>query len=153
MQLSQNLVLPKPRHAPLVGIARPGIDEHINSNPKRLKVLVVDDERDLADLTGELLRMHGVEVLLAYSGADALRILHDDGEVTSVFSDVMMPEMTGFDLAKTISDRYPGIHVVLTSAYAFPEIVVRDNLVWPFLAKPYRIASVLALLRADRTSC
>jgi CheY-like chemotaxis protein len=114
---------------------------------KRLKVLVVDDERDLADLTVELLRTYRVDALAAYSGRHALRLLQDDITITAVFSDVMMPEMTGLDLARVIADRYPRVSVLLTSGYMFPEVLSEDNRFVSFVRKPYRIETVLALLR------
>jgi CheY-like chemotaxis protein len=78
------------------------------SAPELRKVLVVDDERDLADLAEALLRNCEIDVRVAYSGAEALRFLASDQEIDGVFSDIMMPQMTGLQLASTVRNLYAG---------------------------------------------
>ncbi|MFC5458603.1 response regulator [Massilia niabensis] len=109
------------------------------------KVLVVDDERDLADLAEALLCGHGLEVRVAYSAREALQILETDPDIDAVFSDVMMPGMTGLQLADMVKCLYPKVKVVLTSGFTAPALMVGHRS-YPYAAKPYRIETILRLL-------
>lgn len=115
--------------------------------PKLLsKVLVVDDEEELADLTSMLLSTYGLSVLTAYSAQEALRLLDYDPEIDAVVSDIVMPGMTGLQLGDAIREMYPRVKVVLVSGYTLlKEFESRDR---PFLfaAKPYKIETLLKLL-------
>jgi two-component system OmpR family response regulator len=108
------------------------------------RVLVVDDEPDLADLAHDLLQHHGFAVSVAYGAAEALQLLGTDQAFDAVFSDIMMPGMSGLALAEMITLRYPHIRVVLTSGYAGPAASVHAY--HAFIAKPYRITQVISLL-------
>ena len=110
------------------------------------KVLVVDDERDLADLAEALLQSHGLGVAVAYSAAQALGALEHDREIDALFSDIMMPGMTGLQLAQTVRERYPHVKILLTSGYTLPTLFAKHDVGYSFVAKPYRIETVLRLL-------
>ena len=111
------------------------------------KVLVVDDERDLADMAEALLGAHGLDVAVAYSGHEALRMLEQDDRIDAVFSDVVMPGMTGLQLADAVSAMYPKVKVVLTSGYTLPALLAERERRYLFTTKPYRIETILKLLR------
>ncbi|WP_229451982.1 response regulator [Massilia niastensis] len=112
------------------------------------KVLVVDDEPDLADLAAALLCGNGVEAMVAYSGPDALRALEGDREIDAVFSDVMMPGMTGLQLAECIRERYPWVKVILTSGYTIPSLLAGARQPYLFTSKPYSIETIIRLLHS-----
>lgn len=116
------------------------------ANPRT--VLVVDDEPDLADLAEALLCVHGLEVRVAYSASDALRILESDPEIDAVFSDVMMPGMTGLQLAEAIRHLYPSVKIVLTSGFTAPALMAGVDRPLLFASKPYAIETILRLLRS-----
>lgn len=117
------------------------------SGPLPRKVLVVDDEPDLADLAQALLGHHGMDVIVAHDAAQALRMLATHADVDALFSDVMMPGMTGLELAHATRTAYPEIRIVLTSGYTAPELLTGNATRYAFVAKPYRIADVVRLLR------
>ncbi|MFL6633535.1 MAG: response regulator [Massilia sp.] len=117
-----------------------------------LKVLVVDDERDLADVAGVLLSAHAVANHVVYSAPDALRAIEQDSEINAVFSDIMMPGMTGLNLAKEIKDRYPEVKVVLTSGFTSLDILAAHERPFVFTPKPYRIETVIGLFTRDTES-
>ena len=112
------------------------------------KVLVVDDEPDVADMAEVLLAAHGLDTVVAYSGADALSTMAAHPDIDAVVSDVMMPGMTGLLLAEQIDQRYPKVKVVLASGYMAPDMTQGQPLKRLFLAKPYRIEQLLQLLRS-----
>ena len=115
--------------------------------PLPRKVLVVDDEPDLAELAQALLGHHGMEAIVAHGAAEALRMLATHADIDALFSDVMMPGMTGLELAHATRTSYPRIRIVLTSGYTAPELIAGNATRYAFVAKPYRIADVVRLLR------
>jgi len=111
------------------------------------KVLVVDDEQDLADMAAALLDACGLEVVVAYSAYDALRALEREGDIDAVFSDVVMPGMTGLQLADAVTALYPKVKVVLASGYTVPALLTERERHYLFTTKPYKIDTILTLLR------
>ncbi|MGH8459889.1 MAG: ATP-binding protein, partial [Nevskiales bacterium] len=81
-------------------------------------VLVVEDEEALRNLAREYLQSSGYQVLLASSGTEALAIADKHrGPIQLLLTDVVMPGMTGWELAKLLTIRHPEIHVVYMSGY------------------------------------
>ena len=71
---------------------------------RRLRILVVDDEAPLREIIGEMLQNEGHEVRLAESGPQALE-LFDAESFDAVFTDIGMPGMSGWELARSIRAR------------------------------------------------
>jgi two-component system OmpR family response regulator len=115
-----------------------------------LKVLVIDDESDLADIAGALLTAYGIANCVAYSAQEGLRALAHDPDINAVFSDIMMPEMTGLHLADAVKARYPDVHVVLTSGFTSLSILAAHHSIYAFIPKPYNIEAVIELLRKPK---
>ncbi|TAL87455.1 MAG: PAS domain-containing sensor histidine kinase [Rhodanobacter sp.] len=81
-------------------------------------VLVVEDDHDVRQIAGSMLRNLGYRVLEADKGRTALKMIEQHRSVDLVFSDVIMPgEMSGFDLARAIKAEHPRIPILLTSGY------------------------------------
>lgn len=110
------------------------------------KILVVDDERDLADLACALLDAHGFATIVAYSAREALEALARDGAIDVLFSDVMMPRMTGLELAGIVRERHPHVVIVLTSGYTAPDLLAGHERGYRYLAKPYRMAELVEMV-------
>lgn len=94
-----------------------------------------------------LLGAHGLEVVVAYSASETLRLLESDKEIDAVFSDVVMPGMTGLQLADAVSEMYPKLKLVLACGYTMPALPAARERRYLFTSKPYRIDTVLQLLR------
>lgn len=120
----------------------------------RLRILVVDDDADLAEAMSEGLGIRGHEAEACSSGVAALDLLAAK-PWDAVVSDISMPGMSGYQLLDAVQDRWPGLPVVLMTGFsrAVPEgerrIPVR------ILRKPVEIADLLdalASLAAGRPS-
>lgn len=85
----------------------------------RIRVLVVDDETAVREVLREALEAEGCEVLVAESGEMALK-LYDarDGKLDVVFTDIGMPEMSGWELASEIRKRSTTIPLAIVSGWA-----------------------------------
>ena len=128
-----------PRRAP--AMARGGSATEI--------VLVVEDEERVRHFTTEALRELGYTVRHAESGPVALALLDAGMPVTVLFTDIVMPEMTGRVLADEALRRQPGLKVVFTTGYT-RNAVVHNGIIDPgtnFLAKPFGIEQLAAKLR------
>ena len=81
---------------------------------ERQRVLVVDDDRAIADSTAIYLRNEGFEVLLAYDGVEALDVLNSN-EVHLILLDIMMPRMDGITATLEIR-KNKNIPIIMLSA-------------------------------------
>jgi two-component system, cell cycle sensor histidine kinase and response regulator CckA len=83
----------------------------------RSTILFVEDESDLRDLVSEVLSAKGFEVLLASDGYEAVRLLTEH-HVDLLLTDVVMPGISGFELARQAKLMRPGLRVLYTTGYA-----------------------------------
>jgi CheY-like chemotaxis protein len=87
-----------------------------------------------------LLEQLGYQTIEAETATAALEILALEKDINAVFSDVVLPGQTdGLALARTVSDRYPRIPVVLTTGYTK---VFETDPEFPVLRKPYQISAL-----------
>jgi len=82
----------------------------------RESILVVDDEVSIRDMAAEILSLNGYVTDVADGGADALQKL-SEGQYDLVLSDVIMPGMSGYQLAHKIRELYPTIKIQLNSGF------------------------------------
>ena len=111
------------------------------------RVLVVEDDNEVAELVAEMLEHLGYQLVRAGTAAEALFTLAHDTRIDLVFSDVMMPgKLTGIDLARRVRREHPQVRVVLTSGYAesFAQQARNEGLL--LLPKPYAIDELSALM-------
>ena len=110
-------------------------------------ILVVEDNAEVVRFTTEALAELGYETVLASNGASALAELASAGNrFDVVFSDVVMPGMSGIELGQEIRKHYPDLPVILTSGYS---TVLAENGDHGFelLRKPYSVDELTAALR------
>jgi PAS domain S-box-containing protein len=98
-------------------------------------VLLVEDNDHVRAFAEHLLADLGYEVLCAASAEQALEMLKGR-EVDIVFSDIIMPEMSGLDLARLLAERRPDLPIVLATGYS-EETVSGDAAAFEVLSKPY----------------
>ncbi|MGO7135470.1 response regulator [Rhizobium leguminosarum] len=112
------------------------------------KVLVVDDTPPSLQASKMLLEIEGIDVATASSGHEALIVLASDPAVELVLSDIMMPNMSGLELAVEIQSRHPNTSVILMTGYSDAlEHGVRTQ--FRVLSKPFTRADMLAAFAAS----
>ena len=111
-------------------------------------ILVVDDEESLLNLTREILDSHGFNIILANSAKEALNIL-ENNSIDILISDIIMPEMDGYQLASIVKEKYPDIKIQLASGFSDNDNMdmVDDDLQQNLLFKPFNSQALLQRIR------
>jgi DNA-binding NtrC family response regulator len=81
------------------------------------RILIVDDEKPLAETLGEIFRVAGYDCRVAYDGAQAIECVRTFDPALMI-ADVIMPGMNGIELAKVVLDSRPNCAVLLYSGNA-----------------------------------
>jgi CheY-like chemotaxis protein len=113
-------------------------------------ILLVDDEEGVRKLVYAVLKSNGYDVLEASNGSAALSAYEKNShKIDMVLTDVVMPQMNGFEMVKHLVEKTPGLKILYMSGY-------RDNAVGgssgeeaprAFLHKPFTPDSLLAKVR------
>jgi CheY-like chemotaxis protein len=113
-------------------------------------ILVVEDEPMILDLTVNMLKRLGYQVLAAATPGEAIRLTKAHlGDISLLCTDVVMPEMSGLDLVRNLASRFPGIKCLFMSGYTSNVIThhgVLDEGVH-FIQKPFMTADLAAKVR------
>ncbi len=112
----------------------------------KFTILVADDEKNIREGLAEYLALEGYIVQTAADGKEALRKV-EDGNVDLVITDLKMPALSGGEVLKTVSGRYPGLPVIVLTGHGTIEDAV-DAMrygAFDFLTKPVNLDH-LALL-------
>jgi two-component system, cell cycle sensor histidine kinase and response regulator CckA len=112
-------------------------------------VLVVEDEASILDLICRALRAAGYRVHGAHTAAVALEILATE-PVELMLTDVMMPQMSGPDLASVVLARHPHVSVVYMSGFS-ADLIARQGRLDPdieFIGKPFTLVELTSRLRS-----
>jgi two-component system NtrC family sensor kinase len=123
------------------------VEEAAPVDGRGMSVLVVEDNIEVGTFTKDALTELGYATTLAHGPLDALAELTRNAErFDVVFTDVVMPGMTGIDLAREIRRRHCDLPVVLTSGYSH---VLSQNGSFGFelLQKPYSIEQLARVLQ------
>jgi len=103
-------------------------------------ILLVEDEPDVRELTQMVLTERGYRVIEALTPEDAERLAGNNGaEIHLLLTDVVMPGMSGRELAKRLTGRYPHLRVLYMSGYTY-NVIAQDGTLEEgisFLQKPF----------------
>ena len=113
-------------------------------------VLVVEDDELVRQHACSELRTLGYQVLAAEGGKAALALIDEHDNIDLLFTDVVMPGMSGRVLADAAREKRPGLRVLYTSGYTENAIVHHGRLDAgvKLLPKPYRRAELARAVRA-----
>ena len=114
-----------------------------------MKILIIEDEKLLADSIGELLRGKGFDVEIAYDGETGVQYA-ELGVYDLLILDVMMPGMDGYEVARTVRAKRLGTPILMLTARS----AVEDRITGLnagadyYLTKPFDIRELLACINA-----
>ena len=111
-------------------------------------ILIVDDEVALGKLASELLSQEGYRVFVVDNGKSAMLILQQE-HIDLLLTDIIMPEMDGYQLASFVQENYPEMKIQLVSGYTddLNMKVIHKQLKQEMLYKPYDRNALLRSIR------
>jgi CheY-like chemotaxis protein len=114
-------------------------------------VLVVEDETLIRDLVSEELSDAGFEVLQVGNASQAIAELEARQDIHLLFTDIDMPgSMDGLKLAAAVRDRWPPVHIIITTGKARPMTIPANAL---FIPKPYLTRALVSAMRTFDNMC
>jgi len=119
----------------------PEVRQLVTAKEQAGRILLVEDNEAVGNLAESLLGELGHEVIRARSGPEALRLADNGAQFDIVFSDVVMPGMTGLELADKLKKRRPLLPIILTTGYS-EGIVAAGARDFPLVRKPYRMETL-----------
>ena len=141
---SFEILLPRVNEQPAVAVAAPSAPRGTET------ILVVEDDLAVQALMRQLLERQGYTVIVASNGADALEhVLAGKDDIALVVTDVVMPTMSGGELAAAIAPTHPDLAVLFVSGYT-DDVIVRRGLLdasAAFLQKPFTATSLARAVR------
>ncbi len=124
---------------------------HDQAEPERLlRVLLVEDNAQVAEVAASVLAERGHTVVSSASASEALHVLDSGQSFDVILSDLVMPgEINGFDLAQRVRERWPTLPVLLATGYS-DQAAKAIKAGFPLISKPYQPAALL--LAVERTA-
>jgi DNA-binding response OmpR family regulator len=117
------------------------------------RILVVDDEATARISLAEILRLEGYQVATAASGEEALSLLSKSDPFDLMVLDIKMPGMDGLQVTESVREQYPGVVIVLLTAFGTLETAIAairkgaDD----YLLKPSSVPEILESVRKGLT--
>ncbi|MEE9554269.1 MAG: response regulator [candidate division Zixibacteria bacterium] len=104
-----------------------------------VKILVADDEVMMRNLILKILESEGYQISMVSSGDEAMTVLEKEN-FDLLLTDVKMPGMSGFDLLKTVKDKWPDMAVIVMTGYGDAYTVKEALLLGAdeYLSKPFK---------------
>lgn len=120
-----------------------------NEIVKKKRILHVDDEKDILEVVKTILESEGFEVVSATSGTEALKDI-DSGDFDLLILDIMMPDMSGWDLFTRIGKIKSTYKVVFLSILEVSEEkmkTLKDAGVKDYIRKPFEVDDLVARIK------
>jgi len=111
------------------------------------RILVVDDEAEMAEVIAENLHERGYDTVSVSSSAEALRLLKE-ARIDALVTDLRMPEIDGLALLRASRALDPSRPVIVITAYGSLSTAMQavDDGTWHYLTKPFRLDVLARLL-------
>ncbi|MBV9959370.1 MAG: response regulator [Acidobacteria bacterium] len=114
------------------------------------QILIIDDERLIAEALSLILADQGYETVLASCGADGIREAAERSFELAV-TDLRLPDMTGLDVLRALRARSPEIRVIVITAHGTPEMIreLKASGAAEVLKKPFLPSEILSLIQRE----
>ncbi|MGL6105860.1 response regulator transcription factor [Romboutsia sp.] len=114
-----------------------------------LKILIADDDKEIALLIGDSLSDEGFEVVLAHDGKEALEIIHSNLDLSMIILDIMMPKMDGLEVCKSIRDKVSCPIIFLTAKGRILDTLLGLEMgADDYITKPFVVEELVARVKA-----
>lgn len=113
------------------------------------KILIVDDDKEIADLISDALADEGFTTVLAYDGEEAIEIIEKNADFTLIVLDIMMPKADGLSVCRKIRD-----NVVCPIIFLSAKNQILDKLLGlemggdDYITKPFVVEELIARVKA-----
>ena len=122
--------------------------EHKRSAKGSETILLVDDEEGVRKLVSAILKTNGYDVLEAGTGVAALGVYEKNAhKIDMVLTDIVMPQMSGFELGRELAARTPGLKILYMSGYRDNAFGANGEAPRAFLHKPFTPDVLLGKVR------
>lgn len=113
------------------------------------KILILDDEKEIADIIGYYLKNDGYEIMTAYSGQEALKMIEKEQPKLALL-DVMLPDIDGFRVLQKIRENYHFPVIMLTAKTEYTDKINGLTLgADDYIAKPFNPLELVARVKAQ----
>ncbi|NTV48050.1 MAG: response regulator [Geobacteraceae bacterium] len=112
----------------------------MNGYPENIKILCVDDERNVLRALERIFLDDDYDIVLAGSAEEGLKVMEESGPFQVVISDFRMPVMNGVDFLKEVYDHWPETVRIVLSGYADAGAIVaaiNEGHIYRFIPKPW----------------
>ncbi|MBD3426738.1 MAG: response regulator [Candidatus Omnitrophica bacterium] len=115
------------------------------------KILVVDDNKDFADVFCDILKANDYKAECCYGGAQAVELIRDN-VYDIMFLDIRMPDMDGIQTLKEVKKIKPETTVIMMTGYSVDELVHQaiEERASEIIYKPFEIEKVLGLIKSTK---
>lgn len=115
------------------------------------KILVCDDEKDVREVIRLQLEQHGLHVLEAENGEEAIKVLNSENNLVNlgmILCDIRMPKINGIEAIDYLKKNAPGIPIVVITGYPDTELAVdlMKKGVKDYLVKPVEKEKLLKVV-------
>jgi signal transduction histidine kinase len=109
------------------------------------RILIVDDEEPIREMISKIVNRFGYETAMAGNGKEALEALRHE-PFTILITDIIMPEMDGFELMKAVHAEFPDIHIICMTAHStscsYTDVVAFGAM--DYITKPFTVDELRA---------
>lgn len=114
------------------------------------KILVVDDNKDFADVFCDILKTNKYKAESCYSGKQAIELMKYN-DFTIIFLDIRMPEMDGIETLIAVKKIHPETMVIMMTGFSVDEMVHKalEEKASEIIYKPFEIDKVLSLVKSN----
>ena len=115
---------------------------------RELKLLFVEDEKDLLDIISDTLKKLQANFLTATNGAEALELIKDNKDIDVVITDINMPVMDGLEMIREIRKEGSELMVIIMSAHTEIDYIeqAKEFGVHDYLLKPFDFIKFINLI-------
>jgi DNA-binding response OmpR family regulator len=125
--------------------------EEANFNPKKLRILVIDDDIDLAHTLKEMLELDGASADVAYNGSEGI-FQHIQAPYDLIITDIVMPVMDGLEVIMWIKENSPTTKLLVVSGGGYFDsreylLMAKELGANYVLQKPYSFYEIQSFLK------